>query len=310
MTGVSGNSVPTEGGQQRASDRYQLAVQAGQTVVWDWDLESGEVFVDPWVKALLGYESDDLPCYFEALGKVVYPEDFNRFWAAAEDCWKGGEERQFKIEHRVLLKDGTVRWSLTQGAVQRNSQGKPVRILGTATDISEQKAVEDALLASERRFQTLVGAYLDAAIVMAPDGRITHATQGTCELLGAQRPDDLVGKSALDFIAEEDCQRAAEDLQRNLREGRIRTVEYRARKCNGTCFSVELDAAVLHDVQGKPERFSSQRQETSPSTSTCRGRVSRLSRTGGATGRWSRTTCPCRVSRRRLDSLSVRRGSA
>jgi PAS domain S-box-containing protein len=57
-------------------------------------------------------------------------------------------------EYRVRSKDGSTRWVLSRGMVLRDPQGKPVRFIGTSTDITERQQAEEALRASEERSAT------------------------------------------------------------------------------------------------------------------------------------------------------------
>jgi two-component system sensor histidine kinase UhpB len=136
--------------------RYQMATLAGGVGVWDWDLETDRIYVDPGLKRALGYAEDEVPNTIEAWGALVHPDDAARVWEAARaHC--DGLTPHYSVEHRMLHRDGSVRWFHARGAVSARRQGRPVRMTGTDTDITERKGAEEALDESNRRIRELTG---------------------------------------------------------------------------------------------------------------------------------------------------------
>jgi PAS domain S-box-containing protein len=127
-----------------SQERYALAVNAGKVGVWDWDIRTGAIYLDPSLKALLGYEDDDIPNQLEAWVGHVHPEDRARVMQVARVCLEGGLP-QYEIEHRMLHKNGGIRWFLARGTVFRDADGQPYRMVGTDTDITERKQAEAAV---------------------------------------------------------------------------------------------------------------------------------------------------------------------
>jgi two-component system sensor histidine kinase UhpB len=141
--------------------RYQMATQAGGVGVWDWDLETNRIYVDPMLMRTLGYADHQGPTTMEIWGALVHPDDAPRVWAEVQ-AHLDGLAPQFSVEHRMLCRDGSVRWFLARGAVSARRQGRPVRMTGTDTDITDRKAAEEALDHSSRRIRELTGQLLFA----------------------------------------------------------------------------------------------------------------------------------------------------
>ncbi|MGH8066135.1 MAG: PAS domain S-box protein [Candidatus Entotheonellia bacterium] len=125
-------------------ERYALAVNAGKVGVWDWDIGSGHVYLDPILKALLGFEESEIPNEIGAWSSHVHPDDRERVMAAARDHLDG-KTPHYEIEHRMVHKYGSIRWFLARGTALRDAHGKPYRMVGTDSDITERKEVEVAL---------------------------------------------------------------------------------------------------------------------------------------------------------------------
>ena len=125
-------------------ERYALATRAAHVGVWDWNIQTDEFYLDPNVKAILGYQDKEIPNDLEVWSSYVHPDDkqavMDAFQAHIED-----KIPEFVYEHRMLHKDGSIRWILARGTAIRNKEGDPVRVLGTDTDITQRKQAEEAL---------------------------------------------------------------------------------------------------------------------------------------------------------------------
>lgn len=134
--------------------RYSMAANAGRVGVWDWNLETGEIYIDPVLKAILGYQDDEIQNQMDHWATFVYADDYPAVNAAVE-AHLSGRDPTFEVEHRMMHRDGSLRWILARGSVVRDAAGNPLRITGTDTDITDRKLAEEALRASENRFQKL-----------------------------------------------------------------------------------------------------------------------------------------------------------
>jgi PAS domain S-box-containing protein len=132
-----------------SEQRYERAIEASKVGVWDWNLETDEVYVAPNRRALLGYGHHEIRNHLDDWGKHVHPDDSKHMMAAIEAHLRG-ETPQYELEHRMLHKDGSVRWVLARGIVIRDEKGKPVRVAGTHIDITERKLMEEQLRGAQR----------------------------------------------------------------------------------------------------------------------------------------------------------------
>lgn len=123
---------------RRSEERYALAVGSGNVSVWDWNLETQEIYVDPSLKQVLGYEDHQIKDHLDDLLKLVHPDDRERLMAAAR-AHIDGVDSFYEVEHRLVHRQGGVRWFVSRGTAVQDAHGKPVRMAGTSTDITERK---------------------------------------------------------------------------------------------------------------------------------------------------------------------------
>ncbi|MFC1705939.1 GAF domain-containing protein [Planctomycetota bacterium] len=124
-----------------SQERYQLATQAAKVGVWDWNVKTGDFYLDPAIKARLGYRDDEIPNDLERWVSYVHPDDRQAVMDAAQEHMDG-KTPSYVFEHRMLHKDGSVRWILVRGQAIRDEHGAVVRMVGTDTDITEPKLAE------------------------------------------------------------------------------------------------------------------------------------------------------------------------
>lgn len=128
--------------------RYRLAIDASHMGVWDWDIKSGDIYVDPKLKLLLGYEDHEIQNQIDDWSGHVYHEDVAAVMEVAQ-AHMDGETPYYDIEHRMVHKDGTLRWFLARGQILRDGDGRPYRMVGTDTDITDRKEAQEALRVRE-----------------------------------------------------------------------------------------------------------------------------------------------------------------
>jgi diguanylate cyclase (GGDEF)-like protein/PAS domain S-box-containing protein len=130
-----------------SEQRWQFALEGARDGVWDWNLVTNEVFFSRQWKQMLGFEEHEITGTLDEWDKRVHPEDKARAYADIEKHLKG-ETPYYQNEHRLLCKDGTYKWILDRGMiVARDPDGKPTRLIGTHTDITERKQAEETIRA-------------------------------------------------------------------------------------------------------------------------------------------------------------------
>jgi len=134
----------------QSGELWKRALEGTGDGVWDWHVQEGRELLSPACKALYGFAPDELPDTPDALDSRTHPEDLEAMRIAREAHF-AGQTPIYINEHRVRCQDGSWKWILSRGMVlTRDAQGRPLRMVGTHTDITLRKQA-DALRAERDR---------------------------------------------------------------------------------------------------------------------------------------------------------------
>ncbi|HUV29481.1 MAG TPA: PAS domain S-box protein [Acidobacteriota bacterium] len=194
---------------QASRRRYEQASIGGRVGVWDQDLVTGEFFVDAGLKALLGFADHEIGSQLDVWTERVHPDDVDRVTKDINAVINGAVDK-YEMEHRMIHRDGSVRWFLSRGKAIRDAEGKPCRIVGTDTDITDRKEAEEALRESEERFRKLSDA-AEEGIVIHDHGVIVDANEAFARMTGYEQPE-VIGMHIRPFTTAESWQTVAEHL--------------------------------------------------------------------------------------------------
>jgi diguanylate cyclase (GGDEF)-like protein/PAS domain S-box-containing protein len=129
-----------------SEDRWKFALEGAGDGVWDWDMVTDKVFRSARWKEIYGYTNNEIEDTASAGRMLDHPDDLMHQIEDTQDYLRG-KKNVYVSEFRLLCKDGTWKWTLSRGMViSRSLDGKPLRMIGTHTDISERKNSENQLL--------------------------------------------------------------------------------------------------------------------------------------------------------------------
>lgn len=116
-------------------ERLKLAFDGSRDGLWDWNLIDNSVYFSPRWKEMLGYRDDELENTFDTWKSRVHPDDLEEALKDIRLCING-EKEVFENKHRLRHKDGHWVWIYDRGKVQRDKDGKAIRMIGTHTDLT------------------------------------------------------------------------------------------------------------------------------------------------------------------------------
>jgi len=139
---------------RQSEDRWELAVRGLNVGLWEYDFETDRAFFSDRWKEMLGFRSGELTASREEFWSRLHPDDRDRALAAMR-AHVEHVVPYYSAEVRVRCKDGSYLWVMSRGQALFDDDGRPRRIVGAHTDISEQKEAEQALRESEARYRLL-----------------------------------------------------------------------------------------------------------------------------------------------------------
>ncbi len=178
---------------RESEERFRIAAENLTDVIFDWDLKE----MIGWhgnIDGMTGFPPGEFPRTLEAWAAILHSEDKDRVMAALEAHLKG--EAPYVVEYRVKRTDGAWRWWTARGTALRDAQGKPYRMIGSISDITEHKYTEDALRESQQANAQKAELLRQAPVIAAfhdRDNNIIWANRAYEEATGLLL-QDIVGK--------------------------------------------------------------------------------------------------------------------
>jgi PAS domain S-box-containing protein len=242
---------------RRAENRYLgLIERLPLTVYIDLlDDVSTNVYTSPQLESVLGYSVEEWTAGDQLLLRVVHPDDVERVLAEHIRSRETGE--QFRMEYRMIAKDGTVHWFLDQASVVNDEEtGEPAYHHGFYLDITERKELEEALREAEKRYRDLVeelplAMYIDEPTAEAATHYVSPQIE---EMLGYSQEEWLTDRELFaKLLHPEDRERVLADHKRVFETGQSRwEFEYRLIARDGHAVWVRDEAVVVSDDEGRP----------------------------------------------------------
>ncbi len=137
-------------------NRFELAINATNSGLWDWDYMTGDIIFNNLWFTNLGYEPTELDHNINAWENLMHPDDKERVLEQLNEHLVG-KTNIYQTEHRLLGKDGEWKWVLDTGkVVDRQKNGLPLRVIGTKMEITKRKQLETELELLNTQLEALV----------------------------------------------------------------------------------------------------------------------------------------------------------
>jgi PAS domain S-box-containing protein len=164
--------------------RLQLALDATREGIWDWNIVTGDVRFSPrWITSL-GYKVGEVPPRIEFWESILHPDDRVRTKQCLQDHMEG-KTPTYECENRLLMKSGVYRWNLDRGAVvEWDAMGRPTRMVGADSDISDRKRAEQTVRENEERLRLAAHAGRMFAFEWDPATDVVRRSRDCAEILG------------------------------------------------------------------------------------------------------------------------------
>ena len=126
---------------QASEQRWELAMSGANDGIWDWNVQTGEVYFSKRWKSMLGYEEDEIGTRVEEWTERVHHDDLETTVAEIQRHLRG-ETDFYESEHRLRCKNGEYKWILDRGRAFIDAQGNALRMVGSHSDITERRTAQ------------------------------------------------------------------------------------------------------------------------------------------------------------------------
>jgi len=232
-----------------SENRFKLAMDASNDGLFDWNLQTNNIYYSPGWKKMLGYDDHELPNDISVWEKLTDAEDIKRSWELQQRLISGEVDR-FILEFKMQHKEGFWVDILSRAEAIFNNEGKATRIVGTHTDITERKKTEDKISESESRFRTLT--------TFAPVGVYLTDVKGYCEYVNPKwiemagiSEKEAMGKGWMKILYSEDYDKVIGNWNDMIQGIKPFSLEYRFHAPSGKITWVYGKATPIKDKSGE-----------------------------------------------------------
>lgn len=235
-----------------SEERFMLAMQGASDGLWDWNLETDDVYYSPHWKSMLGYQEDEIEHRLDSWKKLVHPDDKDHITGAVKDYMEG-RRNSFEVELRMRHKQGGWVHILSRAfLVKREPDNKPVRLIGTHVDLTVRKQAESE---TREALATLDATQDGAYIFDAETFRFSYVNSGAIKQTGYTR-DELLRMTPVDIKPQYDETQFRELIQ-PLVDGSVDDIDFRTvHRCkDGHEVPVEISLQYI-TLPDLPPRFA------------------------------------------------------
>jgi len=184
---------------KESEERYAFAISGTHDGLWDWNIETNEIYMSPRFEEILGYQQNGLENNIETFFDALHPSDADR---TKDQVRLHLEEHiPYNTEYRLQRKGGDYIWIQAKGQAVWNQDGKPLRMAGSISDITERKQTESSLQRSEARLKAILEIAPEAVIAIGQRMNIRLFNQGAERIFG-YKAEEVLGQP-LDILIPE-----------------------------------------------------------------------------------------------------------
>ena len=175
---------------QEREERWNLVLQGSSDGIWDWNVQTNEVFFSSRWKEMRGFAEDEIGNSLDEWSQRVHGNELNWVMQSVADYF-ARKTPLFAVEYRTLCKDGTYKWIFSRGIALWDERGNVLRMAGSETDITARKLAEQ----QARQQAALIDITTDAILVLSLTGDIVFCNQGAQRVYGWEQ-GQMQGKNA------------------------------------------------------------------------------------------------------------------
>ena len=226
-------------------ERWHLAVRGSNDGIWDWNIQTGEVFFSPRWKAMRGFEEDEITNHVDEWRSRIHPDDLDRVLQSI-DAYLAKQRPEFCEEYRVQRKDGSYIWILDRGVALWADDGTSLRMVGSESDVTEHRQALLRLAEQESLLRSILDAEPECVMRVTADGTLLHMNEAGLCFIEADSFEQVAGRSVYGFVAPEFLERYRSMHEAVIR-GASQQLEFQIVGLKGTRRWMETHAVPLQN---------------------------------------------------------------
>ena len=244
----------------QSEQRWKFALEGSAEGVWERNLQTNKIKVTKQFEAILGFDEGEYGNNGDTWRNSIHPEDRPSVLKTLQ-AFLESEAATYLNEYRLLCKDGNYKWVLSRGMVtERDKDGKPQRLIGTLTDISERKKAEQAMKKESEKNLALLRNASDGIHILNMEGNIIEASDSFCRMVGYQR-EEVIGMNVSQWDVVLEKSEMPKIIRQHYAQQKREQFNSRHRRKDGTFFDVEISGLPIL-LEGNPVMFYSSRDIT------------------------------------------------
>jgi PAS domain S-box-containing protein len=235
---------------RESEERLRQSVRVSHIGIFDHDHVGDTIYWSPEMRAIYGWGLEE-PVTLQAYLKCVYPGDWERIAAGVKRAHDPAGDGSYDVEHRVVLPDGSLRWTSIRSQTFFGGEGaqrRPVRTVGAVRDITGQRQAEE----EQKKLATLVAMSRDAIGIITLEGRLVYLNRAAMTLVGLASMEEACQKTVFDLFADSDREKAQADLYVTLNRGYWSGESCLRHFKTGQPIDVEVTTFQIRDDNGAP----------------------------------------------------------
>ncbi|MBD1997302.1 PAS domain S-box protein [Oculatella sp. FACHB-28] len=239
-----------------SEERLRLALVAADQGLYDLNVQTGDAIVSPAYAQMLGYDPDEFQETNTKWRDRLHPDDVAVVYQAYED-YVAGKIDTYRVEFRQRTKSGDWKWLLSIGKIVAwDTDGQPLRMLGTHTDMTDRKQSEEALRQSEERLRLALDAGCMGAWEWNLETNVQQWDVNQYKLFGMDKDSNRLSADAFfQFIHPDDLPLAQQLTEQVLEQGGSFHTEFRIVRPDGGVRWLSSQGIVVQDKHNQPVRI-------------------------------------------------------
>ena len=226
-----------------SEERFRTAARSLTDVIYEWDIKDKLDWYGD-IDGITGYEQGEFPRTIEGWEAIIHPEDKDSTITALKNHIKG--VAPYITEYRIKRSDGGWRWWSARGTALRNDQGEAYKMIGSITDITEQKDIQNKI-----KFNADLLSHVGQAVIATDlQGKVIYWNNAAEEIYGWSSVEAM-GQNIAVLIPAEQSEEQANDIMKELSGGNSWSGEFLVKRKNGSMFPAYVTDAPIIDSNGK-----------------------------------------------------------